>query len=324
MDQNLAAQLELDGLSNEEYVDLLYRLALRRPPEEAARSRAVSSLAAGTLSRATLLAELVDAAEFARVRALDDAVAFAAWARAAGERPRELRAPVGDERPIEIPWALGRLRQENRLLDVGTTFAEPAYVSALLALGRPGLVGLDLAPGEIPGLRLVRGDVRALPFPDESFDAAICISTLEHVGADTSAYGVDQERDAGGMERALRELRRVLARNGRLLVTVPTGAAEDHGSFVQLPPDEWLSLFRRADFLVFEREIYALGADGWQQASPDEVAGRRYGDPGPAAAAILCVELRPRALGETIREKARAIKRNLFTRRARWGSTRRA
>lgn len=141
VDGKLFAQLELDVLSNGEYVNSLYRLALRRPPDEAARSRAVSSLVGGTLSRAMLLAELVGAAEFARVCAPDDAIAFAAWARAAGERPRELRTPVGDERSSEIPWRLGRLRRENCLSDVGTAFAEPAYVSALVALGSPGLVG---------------------------------------------------------------------------------------------------------------------------------------------------------------------------------------
>jgi hypothetical protein len=91
----------------------VYRLVLRREPEPDAFARSVAKLREGTLSPATLLAELADSDEFGRVRALDDAVAFAAWARAAGERPRGLRGPAAsDERVVEIPWALARLRGE--------------------------------------------------------------------------------------------------------------------------------------------------------------------------------------------------------------------
>ena len=63
------------------------------------------------MSYASLLQELATSAEFEHSRRLDDAVAWAAAQRRAGERPRNLEAPPGvDERPVEIPWCLSRVR----------------------------------------------------------------------------------------------------------------------------------------------------------------------------------------------------------------------
>ena len=160
--------------SDAEYVEHVYRLLLRRDPLPEDRVRCASALAAGTLSRATLVHELATSEEFSRVRALDDAVARARDARVRDERPRELSAPPGtDERPIEIAWVLSRYRGEVRVLDVGSANAPPAYLAALGGLGAAGLVGVDLAPTELPGVRVVAADVRELPFPDDSFDVVL-------------------------------------------------------------------------------------------------------------------------------------------------------
>ncbi len=299
----LEAELELARTPPEHLVDRLYRLVLRRPLEEEAREPTLARLREGRVSRAALLQELVSSEEFVRVRALDDAVAFASWARRTGERPRELDAPGGiDERPIEIAWTLSRIRPESRVLDVGTANAEPAYVAALLRLGAAELTGVDLATSEVPALRLVRGDVRALPFAARSFDYVLCISTLEHIGCDNSVYGIEQAGEGGAAE-ALAELRRVLKRDGSLLLTVPTGEAEDQGWFRQRPPQEWLSLARDAGLHVREHELYRHADAGWQ-ATEELPAGVRYGEPGPGAGAVLCAELVPDdRLGRLIRKR---------------------
>jgi len=303
VDSRLAAQLELDAAPDQDFVVRAYRLLLRRDPEPEALERDLEKLRVGTLSRATLLGELAAADEFQRVRALDDAIAFAAWARAAGERPRELRAPPGDERPIEIPWCLSRYRGEP-LLDVGYAFAEPAYLAALIGLGAPELVGVDLAEADVPGLRGVRADVRSLPFRDREFGVAVCISTLEHVGRDNRAYGLAREQGAGGPAEALRGLRRVAERT---LISVPTGEREELDWLVQLPPDEWLSLFEDAGFLVFEHEVYSLGDQGWRSAPAFEPAGVRFA--GTHASAVLCAELHPATLRRRAREAVRRVTR---------------
>jgi hypothetical protein len=54
-----------------------------------------------------------------------------------------------------------------------------------------------------------------------SFDAALCISTLEHVGL--GWYG-DSEYDAGD-RRALRRIAELLVPEGLLVLTVPYGTA---------------------------------------------------------------------------------------------------
>src|SRR4029077_2131214 len=127
----------------------------------------------GEVSRARLVRELVESREFERVELLDDGLARALAERLKEGRPRELLAPAwADERAIEIPWALARYRGERRVLDIGYAFAEPAYLAGLVDLGAVELIGVDLAEAEVPGLRSTIADVRALPFPDSSFDVA--------------------------------------------------------------------------------------------------------------------------------------------------------
>jgi hypothetical protein len=90
-------------------------------------------------------------------------IAFARGACACGERPRHLRAPPAtDERLVEVPWVLSRLRS-GRVLEVGYAFAEPAYIAALVEAAPGELVGVDLAETEVPGFETV-ADARALPF----------------------------------------------------------------------------------------------------------------------------------------------------------------
>jgi len=155
-----------------------------------------------------------------------------------------------------------------------------------------------------PGMRTVVADVRDLPFENDAFDLALCVSTLEHVGKDNSLYGAGAERDEGGVGAALEELRRVLARDGRLVVTVPSGEPEDHEWFVQLDPDGWNAAFLAAGYRVLEEEIYALGSDGWRAAPDFRPAGLRYGTTGPGASAVLCASLSPVS---TTRRLARSI-----------------
>jgi SAM-dependent methyltransferase len=323
MQRDLAQWLEAAAGTDEEFVDRAWRLVLRRSPEPEGRARALEKLRDGTLSRAGLLRQLVRSEEFDRVAVLDTALAFAAAERARPRegggpwRPRELRAPAtGDERAIEIPWALARYDGEGHVLDIGYAFAEPAYLAGLVALGAIDLVGVDLATADVPGLRSVVADVRALPFSDSSYDLAFCISTLEHIGRDNKVYDVDAERDDAGDEAALRELHRVLTKDGRLLVSVPTGEHDDQGWQIQRTPEEWIAVFERAGFIVYEDELYLRAANGWRRASLAEARTARYGSGGPGAGAVLLAELHPDTFGGKMRLAVRDVRHRDEVRRS--------
>lgn len=293
MDERLAAELAAHEGGDEEFVEAVFRVVLRRPPDDEARDRALAKLAEGTLSRATLVHELASSDEFVRVRELDDAVALGLGSRERAEPIRWLQAPPGtDERVVEIPWVLSRLRPSGRVLEVGYAFAEAAYLAGLLRAGIE-LVGVDLAAREVEGMETVEADVRDLPFPDRSFDQALLVSTLEHVGADNTVYGLRTESDGDSRLRALRELRRVLGRDGNLLVTVPLGEPGDYGWFRQEDERGWTRLYAGAGFFVEELEAYELTPDGWRATRDFRVDGVLYGDRGPAASAVLCADLRP-------------------------------
>jgi SAM-dependent methyltransferase len=292
MDERLAAHLDLAALPDEEFVERAFRLLLRRPPDEEARGHALAALTEHGLSRAGLLAELAESEEFRRLRALDDGTGRGAAARASGERPHELVSSAEfDERPVELAWTLGRYRGERRVLDVGYAFAEPAWLAAVLALGAE-LTGVDLAERDVPGLATVRADVRRLPFDARAFDLVFCVSTLEHVGGDNSRYELDAEQDAEAPLAALRELRRVTARGGKILLTVPCGSTPAEWYLVQ-PPDAWRTWFRKADLYVYDEEVYVQEDGAWQQ-------GPRDGE------GVLCAELHP---GRRRHELVRLLRR---------------
>lgn len=105
--------------------------------------------------------------------------------------------------------------------------------------------------------RVRRGSVTALPYPDGSFDHALCLDVLEHLSFE------DQDR-------ALAELFRVIKPGGGLLVTVPNLAhlqSRVHfalgGRLIRTanpakhpgdrPIGEYLDMARRAGFRLIDR-----------------------------------------------------------------------
>jgi len=124
-----------------------------------------------------------------------------------GLLPGPLRSYVLDfERRIETAVAqfAATLPANARILDAGS--GEGAYKHHFKA---HNYTGLDLAIGDqkwdYTHLDVI-GDLSALPFPDNIFDAAINIVTLEHVT---------------DPRRVLQELARVLKPGARLLLAVP-------------------------------------------------------------------------------------------------------
>jgi SAM-dependent methyltransferase len=100
------------------------------------------------------------------------------------------------------------LPRPARILDAGCGSGRN-----MVELARRGTVtGLELSPTSVSLARernvgeVIEGSVLEMPFEPESFDLAVSLDVIEHLGDDLGA---------------LRELRRVVAPGGLLLVTVP-------------------------------------------------------------------------------------------------------
>jgi glycosyltransferase involved in cell wall biosynthesis/SAM-dependent methyltransferase len=276
-------------------LDLLYRLLLRRPAEEPALRSAQLALAAGEETRAGLVRRIVGSREFREIELIEQTLAR--LRREGGVfslRPGDTLGPDTTERVVEVPWVLSRWRGEPRVLDAGYAFASDTYLTALLALPIQCLHGVDAAARPVRGMLRSRGDLRALPYREEAFDLVLCVSTIEHVGRDNTAYGLGGPPRAQGDLAAVREIERTLARGGRALVTVPFGRAEVRPEFVQYDPPGWDALVSATRLVVEERQAYRLTGRGWELCEDvEEMAMLRYGDDGaPAARGVLCAALR--------------------------------
>jgi ubiquinone/menaquinone biosynthesis C-methylase UbiE len=112
---------------------------------------------------------------------------------------RRFAAPRGGERVLEVGCGAGHVLQ---------TFENTRRT------------GIDLSPTMLARARrrlghsvtLLQGAAEQLPFPDASFDIVVCTEVLEHTVAP---------------ERVLRELMRVAAPAGRVVVSIPNEAAID-------------------------------------------------------------------------------------------------
>lgn len=102
------------------------------------------------------------------------------------------------------------LASDARILDIGTSTG--TNLRMLRDLGYVRSEGLDASEDAVRWCaakgygKVTRGDVCAMPFPDGEFDLVLATDIIEHVDDDAAA---------------LREIRRVLKPDGRVLITVP-------------------------------------------------------------------------------------------------------
>ncbi|MBA2616395.1 MAG: methyltransferase domain-containing protein [Actinobacteria bacterium] len=211
-----------------------------------------------------------------------------------------------DERVVEYPWLLAQ-RPSGRTLDAGSTLNHAHVLDRFLPLlASPHIVTLAPEAVSFPerGVSYVYADLRELPYRDALFDTVVCVSTLEHVGMDNAAYGADEGRAADPdreLLRVLAELRRVVRADGRLLVTIPYGRAEDHGWFRQLDRNGVERLVELASPRRYRLTVFRYGESGWQRSDLEGAADAQYRDytrdPAPvddqaaAARAVVCLAL---------------------------------
>lgn len=173
------------------------------------------------------------------------------------------------ERCIELPLAREflQLSQPGRVLDAGCG----------MNLGMP-LIRADLTHFTQnlasehryadPHRCYVAGDLRDLSrYPDRWFDRVVCLSTLEHVGCDNSAYLAPVEHDPNSAVRAAQELWRVTG--SRFLLTVPFHAEAYSSPKWRYFSPETLKMITPTDAQTCVLRYYHRTIEGWEGGVAD-------------------------------------------------------
>lgn len=218
-------------------------------------------------------------------RALEAATrdpAVRAGMRDQGPLPRPFAEGM-DERIVEYPWVLSHLPPHaSPVLDAGSTLNYPWVADHPDMDGRDVIV-YTLGPEGVLGRRsysYLYGDLRATLLRDDSMQAIVCLSTLEHIGMDNRAYTgdvADADHDRHAYRDALRELRRLLRPGAPLLLTVPFGQRQDVGWLQQFDADGIDDIIHTFDGqLVAEHYFRHRTGTGWQRASRADCADARF------------------------------------------------
>jgi SAM-dependent methyltransferase len=218
--------------------------------------------------------------------------------------PRKLTLPENygkgmPERTIELLLAKLTYKPGVRVLDVGHANAQDCHLRLLRTLAPPTrLTGVDIAPPTYNTAayyeRTISADITHVPEPDGAFDMVWCISTIEHVGLDNSAYTDRFEVEEDMDMKAARELLRLTAPGGALLLTVPYGRAQNLGWSRNYDRSRWqtlLNIFQSGGVVneLYFRHTYGRG---WEPVLPEELTYVGYYDQanfgaGGMAAAIV-------------------------------------
>lgn len=135
--------------------------------------------------------------------------------------------------------------------------ASQAHLVGIISQFTPTTM-VDIRPLSLSlqGLSFIKGDITNLPFKDNAIESLSSICVIEHIGL--GRYG--DALDAYGSEKATKELKRVLAVNGNLYVSVPIDSKNKiyfnaHRSFTR---SYILQLF---EGLLVKEEKYIYGND---------------------------------------------------------------
>lgn len=116
-------------------------------------------------------------------------------------------------------WALNKLAElaPKQHHDVGSRL--DGFVGQATSICP--IVHWDIRPVgfRLPNLEFRHGCLTCLPIPDQSIESVSCLHVAEHVGL--GRYG--DPIDPGGTDNALRELMRLLAPGGQMLLSIPVG-----------------------------------------------------------------------------------------------------
>ena len=198
--------------------------------------------------------------------------------------------PGVDERVVEYAWVFDRMRALTipgaRVLDAGSVLNYPPVLAEWRAAKFPqvSIVTLAYEGHAFPSTTVAYefADLRRLPYRDEWFSTALCLSTIEHVGLDNRIYGAAAENapdPAREAVRALQELQRVLRRGGTLLLSVPFGRSANRGWFRIFDCHDLEPLLSAPGWDAPAVRYFKAERAGWREVSSTDAEQAGYNEP---------------------------------------------
>jgi SAM-dependent methyltransferase len=186
-----------------------------------------------------------------------------------------------DERVVEYPWIFSNINNTGqKVLDAGSTFNFESIVKHTFFVNKK-LHIYTFFPElkNFPSNNVIYsyGDLRSMPYENNSFDIVVSHSTIEHIDMDNSIYGYnlkfneDIQVQSYEYLKAVSEFERVLVKGGQLLMTFPFGKFKNYGFFQQFD----LEMVNRIEEYLstnghFEVEYIMYTLNGWQFSNAEE------------------------------------------------------
>lgn len=122
-------------------------------------------------------------------------------------------------------------------VDVASTYEMSGYLSKIVPTAFIDIRPIDT---KLKNLKIIDASILDLPFEDNSVESLSCLHVVEHIGLGRYGDPIDPE----GMNKACKELSRVLRKGGQLYFSTPVGKKRlCFNSHRITPPAEILELF---------------------------------------------------------------------------------
>ena len=216
-------------------------------------------------------------------RYISDLRAFRIQARSSAETSRVELEPIFFNRSLNSPfdshytyqaaWAtrLIAARKPREHVDVSSSVPFIAQLTGVVPVTMYEFRKPDI---ELPNLTLREATVVDLPMSDRSVDSLSCMHVIEHVGLGRYGDPLDPE----GMNKALRELCRVVAPGGVLYLSVPVGRERVDFNAHRVSDAEGVVRKVEARGLTLRAFAYVDDAGRFHDpARPEEARGLEYG-----------------------------------------------
>jgi len=168
-------------------------------------------------------------------------------------------------------WAARKLKETapEKHVDIASSVLMVSVLSGFVET-----VFVDYRPlkANLSGLTSIPGDILSLPFEDDSITSLSCLHVIEHIGL--GRYG--DPLDPKGSLKAAKELERVLAPGGNLLVSMPVGISRICFNAHRIhSPSSVLNLFSSLKLVNFS--FIDDNGKFHENVAPDQAAFANYG-----------------------------------------------